>query len=226
MRRPAVFFLVVMALGMAIVLAWLGWLTAESNLLGWFLLMVGFMYFFGVIFIFWIRRVQFWQAQGTGAAVGEEASDRSFWLIVAGMVAVFYVPPLEYLLLPAFLPHTDLMEVIGLLIIFSGSFLFISARRALGKHYSGHVSVYEGQQLVQHGPYRFVRHPAYAGYILIALGLAVGYSSLVGLVAIPLVLLPAVLYRLGVEDRLLAEHFGVQFEEYAARVERLIPGIW
>jgi protein-S-isoprenylcysteine O-methyltransferase Ste14 len=226
MSRLTIFFLVIITLGLAILLALLGWATMQSNLLGWFLFITGLIYFFGVIIVYRIRRIQFWQPQASGETIKEEDNDRSFWLIVVGMIAVFYLPPIEYLLSPIIMPHTDSMEVIGLLIIIFGSVLFIWARRTLGKFYSGHVSVIEGQQLVQSGPYRFIRHPAYAGYLLIALGLSLGYSSLTGLAAILFLLLPSVIYRLRVEDKLLAEHFGTQFEEYAITVARLIPGIW
>ena len=84
----------------------------------------------------------------------------------------------------------------------------------------------EDQRLVQDGPYRFIRHPAYAGYLWISLGLAVGYSSLAGLAAALFVLLPSVIYRIRVEDKLLSEHFGAQFEDYAERRKRLIPKVW
>jgi protein-S-isoprenylcysteine O-methyltransferase Ste14 len=80
--------------------------------------------------------------------------------------------------------------------------------------------------LIQHGPYRFIRHPAYAGYLLSALGLALGYSSLIGFMATLLFLLPSVMYRIHREDQLLADYFGAIFADYASRTRRLLPGIW
>ncbi|HEX6270433.1 MAG TPA: isoprenylcysteine carboxylmethyltransferase family protein [Anaerolineales bacterium] len=226
MSRAAIFFLAVVTLGLAILLALLGWATIQSNLLGWFLLMAGSLYFFGVIIVYWIRRIRFWRPRAKGEMIEEERNDRSFWFIVIGMVAAFYLPPIEYLFFTTVLPHGLWIEIVGFLLISLGSALFIWARRTLGKFYSGHVSVIEGQPLVQHGPYRFVRHPAYAGYLLITLGLSLGYSSLAGIAAILLGLLPAVIYRVRVEDKFLAEYFGVEFDEYAGQTERLFPGIW
>ena len=98
--------------------------------------------------------------------------------------------------------------------------------RTLGKHYSGHVSVKTEQDLVQSGPYRIIRLPAYAGYLLMALGLALGYASFWGFISTLLILLPAVIYRIRLEDRLLVEHFGTHFEQYAQKTKCLIPGIW
>jgi protein-S-isoprenylcysteine O-methyltransferase Ste14 len=156
----------------------------------------------------------------------EEQNDGSFWLIVIGMIAAFYLPPLEYLFIAVILPRGLWIEITGFLLVSLGSALFVWARRALGTFYSGHVSVIEGQPLVQHGPYFFIRHPAYAGYLLLAFGVALGYSSLMGFVAILFFLFPAVMYRIRVEERLLAEHFGKIFDDYASRTGRLIPGIW
>lgn len=226
MSRPSIFFLVVVTLGLAILLAILGWMTIPSNVLGWFLLITGLTYFFGVAIVYWVRRIRFWVPRAKGEMIGEERNDWSFWFIVTGMIAAFYLPPGEYLLFAAVLPRTSFMQITGLSLIVLGSFLFVWARRTLGHFYSGHVSVIEGQQLVQSGPYRIIRHPAYAGYLLIALGLAVGYSSLAGFVVILIFLLPSIIYRMHVEDRLLAEHFGAQFSQYASRTKHLIPGLW
>jgi protein-S-isoprenylcysteine O-methyltransferase Ste14 len=62
--------------------------------------------------------------------------------------------------------------------------------------------------------------------LLIALGLALGYSSLAGVVSILFALLPCMIYRIHIEDGLLAEHFGRQFDQYCQKTKRLIPGIW
>jgi protein-S-isoprenylcysteine O-methyltransferase Ste14 len=226
MSRFAIFFLVVITLGLAILLALLGWVTIQSNLLGWFLLVSGSTYFFGIIVVYWIRRIRFWRPRTNGDMVREERNDWSFWFIAFGMIAVFYLPPVEYLLFTPVLPRGIWVQVVGLLLIFFGSVFFIWARRTLGKYYSGHVSVVKDQPLVQSGPYRLIRHPAYAGYVLIALGVTLGYSSLAGLVVIPVLLLPSVIYRMSVEDNFLAEHFGDQYKEYADKTARLIPRVW
>ena len=226
MSRAAIFFLVVFALGFAFVIGLLGWVTLKTNLLGWFLLLVGVAYLVGVVVVYWFRKERFWGPRAGGTMLKEESDDRSFWLIVIGMIAAFFLPPIEYLVAPALLPRVGWMQASGLTLIVLGSALFIWARRTLGKFYSGHVSVVEGQPLVQSGPYHFIRHPAYAGYFLMALGIAIGYSSLLGLAAVILLLLPVLIYRLRLEDKLLAGHFGNEFKKYAAGTKCLIPGVW
>lgn len=226
MSRAVTLFLAVITLGLAILLSLLGLATIQSNLLGWFLLISGLIYFFGTVIVYWIRRIRFWRPRASGEMVGEERNDRSFWFIAVSMISVFYLSPVEYLLFKAVLPRVVCMQVVGLLLIFWGSVLFIWARRTLGDFYSGHVAVVEGQPLEERGPYHFIRHPAYAGYVLISFGIVLGYSSLLGITAFLFILLPAVVYRIRVEDKLLAEQFGSQFDKYTQRTKRLFPGIW
>jgi protein-S-isoprenylcysteine O-methyltransferase Ste14 len=204
MSRIAKFFLLVVAPIMALLLAWLGIKTLPTNPSGWFLILVGVAYTAGVVIVYAIRKKRFWESPLQGVPTHEERGDRSLWFIVVGMIAVFYLSPLEYLYLPASLPRTPWM----------------------GKNYSGHVSVKSGQTLVQSGPYRLIRHPAYAGYMLMAVGISLGYSSLAGLASILVLLLPGLIYRMKVEERLLTQYFGEAYRQYAVKVKRIIPGIW
>jgi protein-S-isoprenylcysteine O-methyltransferase Ste14 len=226
MSRPATIFLLIVAPGLAILLVFLGIETLRTNILGWFVLLIGIVYTVGIAIDAYVRKDEFWGAKQSGDNLQEERGDRSFWPIALGIMAAFFLSPVEYLYFATFQLRNAWMESIDVGLVLLGSILFIWARRTLGRHYSGHVSLKKEQELVQSGPYRIIRHPAYAGYLFMALGLALGFSSLSGLVSTLLILLPATVYRIRVEDRLLAEHFGAQFEEYARKKERLLPGVW
>jgi protein-S-isoprenylcysteine O-methyltransferase Ste14 len=226
MSRPATIFLLIVAPGLAILLALLGLETLHSNLLGWFLLLTGIVYAAGIAIDAYVRKEEFWVSKQSGDNLQEERGDRSFWPIALGIMVVFFISPVEYLYFAAFQLHTLWAEAISVGLVILGSILFVWARRTLGIHYSGHVSVKKEQELVQSGLYHIIRHPAYAGYLLMALGLALGYSSLLGFVSTLLILLPATVYRIHVEDKMLAEHFGTQFDQYAQRTKRLLPCIW
>jgi protein-S-isoprenylcysteine O-methyltransferase Ste14 len=224
--RLAITFLVVVAPILAICLAVLGFITVPTNPLGWFLLLTGIAYSAGTVIIAFIRRQRFWESRAGGCTVQEERSDRSFWLITLAMMAVFYLSPLEYICFEAWLPRTVWTKSCGVGLVASGSALFVWARRTLGVDYAGHVSVEKRQELVQRGPYRFIRHPAYAGYLLMGLGISLGYSSLIGLISVLALLLPSLVYRMSVEEKILTEHFGEAYRCYASRVRRIIPGVW
>ena len=226
MNRKAILFLLAIVPALAILLALIGVETLGTNLLGWFLLMTGIVCAAGIVIVAYIRREIFWESQINGDTVQSERGDLSFWMTTFAMMAVFYLSPLEYMYLTAQLPRTSLMELVGVALVVFGIVLFVWARRTLGENYSGHLSTKQGQQLIQDGPYRIIRHPAYTGFLLMSLGLALGYSSLVGIAAILLALLPSMIYRIWIEEKLLAEHFGTQFYKYADKTKRLIPGIW
>jgi protein-S-isoprenylcysteine O-methyltransferase Ste14 len=95
------------------------------------------------------------------------------------------------------------------------------------RFFSSHVRIQTDRDhtVVSTGPYRFVRHPGYAGGFLSWLAGPVFFSSYWVVVPTALVIL-AMILRTALEDRTLqAELPG--YREYAAQVRyRLIPGIW
>ena len=82
-----------------------------------------------------------------------------------------------------------------------------------------------GHRLVDQGPYRFVRHPGYAGTVAAHLVLPIALGSLWGLV-------PAVLGSLLLAARILNEERALEgklegYPAYRLRVRwRLVPGVW
>ena len=126
--------------------------------------------------------------------VRQERQDRSFWLILPGFIVVFYASPLEYLYLPEVLPFAAPAQCKSRAwIAFCQSAIIHGwARSTLKGMYSGRVRVKAGHTLVQQGPYQIIRHPAYASFIIMSLGISIGYSSLIGLLAFPFLLLPRV----------------------------------
>ena len=82
-----------------------------------------------------------------------------------------------------------------------------------------------GHCVVMHGPYRVVRHPGYAGFILFAatLPLLLGswWALITGAISVGLYIL-----RAAIEDRTLQRELA-GYPEYAHRVRyRLLPGVW
>ena len=218
MDRLRILFLKGVAPVLALVLACVGFETASQNIMGWLLAVVGVGYMAGGL-------IYFQYYPDNGLINREEKGDRSFWLILPGFIAVFFGPPLEALYLPEVLPDGEEMQVGGIALIGSGVALRTWARLALRGLYTSHVQVSTGHYLVRNGPYHYMRHPGYAGFVLMALGLCVGYASVVGLVGLTFLLLPALVYRMRVEEGLLVQEFGDAYRDYARTTRRLIPGI-
>ncbi|MCW3476911.1 methyltransferase family protein [Limobrevibacterium gyesilva] len=87
------------------------------------------------------------------------------------------------------------------------------------------IQAARGQTVISSGPYRYVRHPMYAGAILFFLGTPLLLGSWYGLALVP-ALIALIALRAVLEERMLsAELEG--YAAYAARVRyRLIPLIW
>lgn len=88
----------------------------------------------------------------------------------------------------------------------------------------GHIETWPNQALVTSGPYRFIRHPAYAGSILQTIGLPLilnAWPLLLGCA----VLLALFVRRIQLEEIFLNREFP-GYQHAMQSIPRLIPGIW
>ena len=78
--------------------------------------------------------------------------------------------------------------------------------------------------IVVHGPYQFVRHPAYAGELAMLLGCAIASATLVVSLSV-LLAIPLIVARIKVEESLLSKK--ESYRRYCQRVRwRLLPFMW
>jgi len=119
----------------------------------------------------------------------------------------------------------DALRYAGLVIHIAGVAIRLAGLRTLDRQFSGYVTVQEGHQLVQAGLYGVIRHPLYLGGALAQVGLLLVFRSWV---VVPVVFLAALFltYRIPQEEKLLAEHFGEEYEAYRRRTWRLIPYLY
>ena len=104
--------------------------------------------------------------------------------------------------------------------------LVMSAVRHLGKQWAVAARLVEDHRLITDGPYGIVRNPIYTGMfgMLIATGITV--SQWWALLPACALFWVGTLIRVRVEERLLKDAFGAEFDAYAARVPSLIPGVY
>jgi 3-isopropylmalate dehydratase small subunit len=88
------------------------------------------------------------------------------------------------------------------------------------------VVVRAGHRLIEGGPYRTVRHPNYAGLVLVMLGTAMGLQSPLALAAVIFLWLPALLLRIRAEEVALGQQLGEEYLRYVQRTWRLVPGLY
>jgi protein-S-isoprenylcysteine O-methyltransferase Ste14 len=93
----------------------------------------------------------------------------------------------------------------------------------LGRYFSRTVGVQEGQAVVDRGPYRLVRHPAYTGSLLTMVGLGFVLQSWGAVLVLIAFFGAAFGYRIHVEEAVLTSKLGDKYVAYAKKTKRLIP---
>lgn len=93
----------------------------------------------------------------------------------------------------------------------------------LGQYFTTIISVQKNQKVVDHGPYRFIRHPSYLGLFLTLLGIGIALRSWVGILVILVICCLAIGYRMHVEEKFLVTELGDDYIQYMKRTKRLIP---
>jgi len=114
---------------------------------------------------------------------------------------------------------------IGALLMSTGIGLRFLAIRRLGRFFLNEVAVLPAQPLVTEGVYGAMRHPSETGTLSLAFGAAMLLGSLPALLACTLVLLPCVVWRTQLEDRLLRERHPDAFSRYVREVPAFLPGM-
>jgi len=78
--------------------------------------------------------------------------------------------------------------------------------------------------VIEAGPYRFIRHPSYTGFLITLLGFGLSLTNnWLSLLVIMGCALIGFIYRIYVEERVLQAHLGQPYQEYMQRTKRLIP---
>jgi len=122
--------------------------------------------------------------------------------------------------------HRTALFALGILLILLGVALRWYAIWTLGRYFTRDVAVSEGQQVVEIGPYRTIRHPAYSGTFLTMLGVGLAVTNWASLLALLTCVLLGHLYRVRVEEKALIQTIGQPYVEYMHRTRRFIPFVF
>jgi protein-S-isoprenylcysteine O-methyltransferase Ste14 len=188
--------------------------------------------FYGVIVCWWWFGLTFWLRKQPPRARAAKRDLTSYFGMALQSVGYFTVWFFPFALhrgsliasQPEWLAWT--MSTLALSIAVFSAWLVNSAARRLGKQWSLAARIVEDHDLIDDGPYSFVRNPIYTGMfgMLIAAGLIV--SRPLWLLLACAIFLIGTYIRVRIEERLLRETFGPIFDEYKRRVPAMIPGLW
>jgi protein-S-isoprenylcysteine O-methyltransferase Ste14 len=119
-------------------------------------------------------------------------------------------------------PDTLTARIIADIVTFIGLLIMLWARKTLDRNWSADIVLKEKHELITSGPYAYVRHPIYAGLILMVLGVVLYINTLAFTIFFILFVFGAY-YKAKKEERLLVSHFGDSYLEYKKKVKSLIP---
>lgn len=143
-------------------------------------------------------------------------------LVVAGACLIFSrnwrLGPLDY----HFVPDREWLKTLAVLLVAMGIAIAIWARRHLGQFWSARVTLKVDHQLIQSGPYTWVRHPIYSGLLLALVGSALFVGEWRALLGVLLLYL-GFWQKAWREERLLEQQFGIDYQQYRTRTGRLLP---
>ena len=187
---------------------------------------------FGIAFVFAVTVAARTARRAThqhGGSLSQLAHEvRGLLAVRAGLGLVFYGALAAWLFWPSaagwmYLPLPAAMRWLAVALLVPVLALFHAAFAALDTNYRGGVGLYADHTLVTRGPYRHIRHPIYAAFILLmGLVLLMSANWLLGLAGLLLVGSIA-LARIPTEERELRERFGRSWVAYSRQAGCLFP---
>jgi len=149
----------------------------------------------------------------------------TFWLFLISYIAFLSLIVVDLLKFQIVEVHYS-VRIIFVAVMFMGLFVRRSTVNQLGEFFDVNVRIKKNHQIIQNGFYKYLRHPMYSANILIFFGIAGIFSSVLGILAILVLILPATIIRIYKEEYFLREKFGVSYDKYVKKTKRLVPFVW
>lgn len=114
----------------------------------------------------------------------------------------------------------------GITMFIAGLALRWYAMAYLGRLFTFDVAIAADHRVIDTGPYRHIRHPAYTGSLMtfVGIGLCGGNALSFALLLVPIG--AAFLRRIAVEEAALAAGLGSDYVDYMRRTRRLVPFVY
>jgi protein-S-isoprenylcysteine O-methyltransferase Ste14 len=135
-------------------------------------------------------------------------------------------PVFDFYNLSPTLPRDTAFRLVGIGLLALGMAIRHISIRTLGRYFTAHLRVDAGRHLVREGIYSRVRHPSYFGMIFSFLGLPLAFGSLIGVLFMMLVGVPALIARINLEESFLVDEFKDEYLEYRKTTYKLIPFVY
>jgi len=124
------------------------------------------------------------------------------------------------------LPQGQAVTVAAVVLFAAGLILRWWAIVTLGRFFTVDVTIEKDHELVEGGPFRWVRHPSYTGVLLAFVGWALTLRNWAAIAVVLVPIFAAFIRRMNVEEEALRGALGERYEQYMKRTKRLLPGFY
>jgi protein-S-isoprenylcysteine O-methyltransferase Ste14 len=158
-----------------------------------------------------------------GPAAEKEPTQKVIMLFAsAGFIGLLIIPALDNRFGWSHMPPAVALVGDGLLALGWLAIFFVFKENSFT---SATIELAPDQKVISTGPYALVRHPMYAGGLVMLAGIPIALGSWWGLLAL-VATMPALVWRLLDEEKFLARNLP-GYVEYQEKVRyRLIPHVW
>lgn len=180
--------------------------------------LLGFAYLTSEVMLVVTRRAH------RGTSGGDAYSLGLLWSVIG--VSIFAAVKIAFAWPAGQLPNEEVWTLVGIVIFIGALILRWTSIIQLGRFFTVDVAIAADHQLVEHGPYRFVRHPSYTGALFAFLGFALTLQNWGAVVVMMVPIFFVFAYRIKVEERALVAALGESYVAYRQRTKRLLPFIY
>jgi protein-S-isoprenylcysteine O-methyltransferase Ste14 len=169
------------------------------------------------------------KSQSTGESLDRRQEGMFILATLRPLGAAFWLGVFAWMINPAWMAWSSVSLPIGLRwagvgFLVAGSSMLVWTFRSLGKNLTDTVVTRQQHTLVQHGPYRWIRHPLYSSAALLIIALSLVAANWFFFVT-GVVLLCVLVLRTRTEEANLVARFGDSYRQYMERTGRFVPRI-
>lgn len=182
-------------------------------------LVLGLVYLFSELLLTVTRR-----SRDRSGVRQDRSTLRTLWIVILVSIAAgLYVAAHAR---GAALPHGRAFPLVGLLLFVPGLVVRWLAIIQLGRFFTVDVTIATDHELVEHGLYRWVRHPSYSGLLMAFVGFAFSLGNWLSILVITVPIFAAFFHRINVEEQALLAALGDRYAAYMRRTQRLVSFLY
>jgi protein-S-isoprenylcysteine O-methyltransferase len=118
------------------------------------------------------------------------------------------------------------VTTLALMAMVAGLGLRVWAVLTLGQYFTWFITVYEDHKVIRSGPFRFIRHPAYCGALILFVATLIFLHAWVGALLSFVFQFLAYKRRIRYEEAMMVDKLGESYKTYIREVKALVPLLW